>query len=185
MTGKQEYWCYLQSQQSQTWGFKFTSLTPQPKALSCCSVAQSCPTLWLHGLQHARFLCPSPFSGVCSNSCPLSWWCHPTISPSVIPFSSCKGPNVCNFPHRPSNATFLYSQSFLKGFAKAKSRNGSSLIWKLGFLTTLIGSPNSLTSEGRWKPHPHLVIPSVSYPELMRNAILDSQDSMIEKEFTL
>ena len=41
-----------------------------------------------HGLQHARLLCPlSP--GVCSNPCPLSWWCHPTISSSVIPFSSC------------------------------------------------------------------------------------------------
>ena len=33
--------------------------------------------------------CPSPFPGACSNSCPLSWWCHPTISSSVIPFSSC------------------------------------------------------------------------------------------------
>ena len=168
-------------------GLKFTSLTPQPKALCCCcSVAQSCPTLWLHGLQHARFLYPSLFSGVCSDSCPLSWCYHPTISSSVIPFSSCKGPNVCNFSHRPCNATFLYSQSLLKGFAKAKSRSGSSLTRKLGFLTTLKGSPNSLTSEGRWKPHPHIVIHScVSYPELMRNAILDSQDSMIEKEFTL
>ena len=41
-----------------------------------------------HGLQHARLPCPSPTPGACSNSCPLSWWCHPTISPSVIPFSS-------------------------------------------------------------------------------------------------
>ena len=38
-----------------------------------------------HGLQHARLPCPSPSPGVCSNSCPLSWWCHPTISSSVIP----------------------------------------------------------------------------------------------------
>ena len=52
------------------------------------SVAQSCPTLWLHGLQHARLPCPSPTPGAYSNSCPLSWWCHPTISSSVIPFSS-------------------------------------------------------------------------------------------------
>ena len=36
-------------------------------------------TLWLHGLQHARFPCPSPPPGVYSNSCPLSLWCHPTI----------------------------------------------------------------------------------------------------------
>ena len=42
-----------------------------------------------HGLQHARLPCPSLSPGVCSNSCPLSWWCHPTISSSVIPFSSC------------------------------------------------------------------------------------------------
>ena len=42
-----------------------------------------------HGLQHARLPCPSPTPGVYSNSCPLSWWCHPTVSSSVIPFSSC------------------------------------------------------------------------------------------------
>ena len=46
-------------------------------------------SLWPHGLQHARPPCPSPTPGVYSNSCPLSWWCHPTISPSVVPFSSC------------------------------------------------------------------------------------------------
>ena len=42
-----------------------------------------------HGLQHARPPCPSPTPGACSNSCPLSQWYHPTISSSVIPFSSC------------------------------------------------------------------------------------------------
>ena len=42
-----------------------------------------------HGLQHARLPCPSPTPGACSNSCPLSRWCHPTISSSVVPFSSC------------------------------------------------------------------------------------------------
>ena len=42
-----------------------------------------------HGLQHARPHCPSPTPGACSDSCPLSWWCHLTISSSVIPFSSC------------------------------------------------------------------------------------------------
>ena len=52
------------------------------------SVTQSCPTLWPHGLQHARPPCLSPTAGVCSNSCPLSRWCHPTISSSVVPFSS-------------------------------------------------------------------------------------------------
>ena len=56
---------------------------------SFSSVAQSCPTLWPHESQHARPPCPSPTPGVYSNSCPLSWWCHPAISSSLIPFSSC------------------------------------------------------------------------------------------------
>ena len=46
-------------------------------------------SLWPHGLQHTRLPCPSPNPGVCSNSCPLSQWCHPTILSSVVPFSSC------------------------------------------------------------------------------------------------
>ena len=45
-------------------------------------------SLWLHRLQHARSPSPSPTRGVYSNSCPLSQWCHPTISSAVIPFSS-------------------------------------------------------------------------------------------------
>ena len=46
-------------------------------------------SLWPHGLQHARPPCPSPTPRVYPNSCPLSWWCHPTTSSSVVPFSSC------------------------------------------------------------------------------------------------
>ena len=45
-------------------------------------------SLWPHGLQHSRLPSPSPTSGAYSNSCPSSRWCHPTISSSVIPFSS-------------------------------------------------------------------------------------------------
>ena len=52
-----------------------------------CSVASS--SLQLHGLQHIRLPCPSPSPRVCSNSCPVSWWCHPIISSSVTLFSSC------------------------------------------------------------------------------------------------
>ena len=52
------------------------------------SVTQSCPTLWPHGLQQTRLPCPSPTPRVYSNSCPVSQWCHPAISSSVIPFSS-------------------------------------------------------------------------------------------------
>ena len=53
---------------------------------SCLAVSDS---LRPHGLQHARFPCSSPSPGACSNSCPLHWWCHPTLSSSVVPFSSC------------------------------------------------------------------------------------------------
>ena len=45
-------------------------------------------SLWPHGLHHARLPCPSPTPGAYWNSCPLSWWCQPTISSSIIPFSS-------------------------------------------------------------------------------------------------
>ena len=59
-------------------------------SIRCCSVARSCLTLcWPPGLQHARLPFPSPPPGACSNSCPSSGWCHPTMSSSVIPFSSC------------------------------------------------------------------------------------------------
>ena len=61
-------------------------ILPQPQF---SSVVQSCLTLWPHWLQHARPPCPSPTPGVYSNSYPLSRWCHPTISSSVLPFSSC------------------------------------------------------------------------------------------------
>ena len=65
-------------------------------------------SLWLHGLQHARPPCPSPTPGVYSNSCPLSQWCHPTISSSVIPFSS----HLQSFP---ASGSFQMSQLFTSG----------------------------------------------------------------------
>ena len=61
-----------------------------------------------HGLQHARLLCPSPTPGVYSNSCPLSRWCHPTISSFVIPFSFC----LQSFP---APRSFPISQFFIAG----------------------------------------------------------------------
>ena len=65
-------------------------------------------SLWPHGQQYTRLLCPSPTPKSCSNSCPLSWWCHPTISSSVIPFSSC-------FQSFPASGSFLMSQFFTLG----------------------------------------------------------------------
>ena len=57
-----------------------------PSVQFSCSVVSD--SLQAHGLQHARFPCPSPTLWACSNSCPLSRWCHPTVSSSVVPFSS-------------------------------------------------------------------------------------------------
>ena len=66
------------------------SLTHQPSVLGrllLFSRSVVSDSLRPHGLQHARLPCPSPSPRACSSSCPLSQWCHPTISSSVIPFS--------------------------------------------------------------------------------------------------
>ena len=70
-----------------------------------CSVVSN--SLWPHGLQHARLPCPSPTPGAYSNSCPSQWY-HPTISSSVVPFSSC----LQSFP---ASGSFQMSQFFTSG----------------------------------------------------------------------
>ena len=65
-------------------------------------------SLWPNGLQHARLPCPSPTPGAFSNSCPSSWWCHTTISSSVLPFSFC----LQSFPE---SGSFQMSQFFSSG----------------------------------------------------------------------
>ena len=65
-------------------------------------------SLWPHGLKHARLPCPSPTPRACSNSCPLSQWCHPTISSSVGPFSS-------SLQYFPASGSFQMSQLFESG----------------------------------------------------------------------
>ena len=84
-------------------GFSATSTT---LLLLSCSVVSD--PMWSHGLQHARPPCPSPSPGVCSNSCPLSRWCHPAISSSVVSFSSC----LQSFP---ASWSFPVSQLFASG----------------------------------------------------------------------
>ena len=77
----------------------------------CFSSVQSLSHVRLfvtHGLQHTRLPCLSPTPRACSNWCPSSWWCHPTISPSVVPFSSC----LQSFP---ASGSFLMSQFFTSG----------------------------------------------------------------------
>ena len=65
-------------------------------------------SLWPHGLQYATLPCPSPTPGAYSNSCPSPWWCHPTISSSAVPFSSC----LQSFP---ASGSFPMSQFFVSG----------------------------------------------------------------------
>ena len=77
--------------------------------VSCCSsVAQSCPTLRPREQQHTRPPCSSPTPRLHPNPCPLSQWCHPTISSSVVPFSSCPQ----SFPE---SWSFQISQPFSSG----------------------------------------------------------------------
>ena len=73
--------------------------------ISCSILSDS---LQHHEPQHARPPCPSPTPRVYSNSCPLSWWCHPTIPSSVIPFFSCPQ----SFP---ASGSFQMSQLFTSG----------------------------------------------------------------------
>ena len=87
----------------------FTKLMVIIISWCCCSVAQFCLTFCdPHGLQHARLPCLSPSPGLCSDSCPSSRWCHPTISPSVVPFSSW----LQSFP---ASGSFPMSQLFPTG----------------------------------------------------------------------
>ena len=88
----------------------FSAWTLQMSSLRSIQFSRSVTSnsLWPHGLQHARPPCPSPTPGACSNSCPSSQWCHPTISSSVVPFSSC----LQSFP---ASGSFPMSQLFASG----------------------------------------------------------------------
>ena len=75
------------------------------QSFSCSVISNS---VWIHGLQHPRLPYPSPCPRVCSDSCPLSKWCHPTISSSIVPFLSC----LQSFP---ASGSFPLSQLFASG----------------------------------------------------------------------
>ena len=76
---------------------------------------------WSHGLQHTRLPCPSPTPGDCSNTCPSSQWCHPIISSSVIPFSSC----LQSFP---ASESFPMSQFFASGDQRIGASASASVL---------------------------------------------------------
>ena len=109
-----------------------------------CSVMSD--SLGPHGLQQARLPCPSPTPRACSNSCPLSRWCHPTISSSVIPFSSC----LQSFP---ASGSFPRSQFFTSGGQSIRVSASASVLQKNiqdWFPLGLTGL-NSLHFKGLWR----------------------------------
>ena len=93
--------------------------------LSSCSVQFSCSvvsdSLGPHEPQHARPPCPSPTPGVQPNPCPLCWWCHPTISSSVVPFSSCPQ----SFP---ASGSFQMSQLSASGGQSIRVSGSTSVL---------------------------------------------------------
>ena len=78
-------------------------------------------SLRTHGLQHARLPCPSPTPIAYSNSCPLSWWCHPTVLSSVVPFSSC-------LQYFRATGSFPMSQFFTSGGQSTRVSASASVL---------------------------------------------------------
>ena len=99
-------------------------------------------SLRFHEPQHARPPCPSPTPGVHPNSCASSWWCHPTISSSVVPFSSC-------LQSLPASKSFPVSQLFTSGGQSIGVSASTSVLpmntqdWSLGWTSWI-----SLQSKG-------------------------------------
>ena len=123
-----------------------------------------------HESQHARPPCPSPTPGVCPNSCPLSQWCHPTISSSVVPFSSClltfpasgsfpmsqlfaSGSNISPSNEHPGLISFrmdwldlLAVQGTLKSLLQQNSSK-ASILWRSAFFTVQLSHPYMTTGK--------------------------------------
>ena len=92
-----------------------------PLTLQFSSVAQLCLTLRPHELQHARPPCLSPTPGVYSSPSPSNWWCHPTVSSSVILFSSCP-------QSLPASGSFPVSQRFAWGGQSTRVSASASVL---------------------------------------------------------
>ena len=105
MTQKAGTWSKVQSKICLS---PYGALALQPICSVQFSPSVMSDSLQPHGLWPARLPCPSPTPGACSNYCPLTWWCHPTISSSVVPFSSC-------LQFFPALGPFPMSQLFTSG----------------------------------------------------------------------
>ena len=111
------------------------------KLLFSCSVMSY--SLQLHGLQHARLLCPSSSPRVCSNSCPLSRWFHPTILSSVVRFSFC-------FQSFPASGSFLKNQLFTSGGQSIGVSASSSVLPRNIQYCLPLGLTDWISLESKW-----------------------------------
>ena len=124
-------------------------------------------SLWPHGPQHTRLPCSSPTPRACSNSCPLSQWCHPTISSSVVPFSSC----LQSFP---ASGSFAMSPFFTSGgqsigvSASASVFPGNIQDWFPLGLTGLI-SLQSFATPWSWQINSHIFSSSLEGTKVRKN----------------
>ena len=118
--------------------------------ISACSVRSShsvmLDSLRPHGLQYTRLPCPSATLGAYSNSCPLSRWCHPTISSSVIPFSS-------GFQSFPASGSFPMSELFAWG-GQNIGVSASASVLPMNIQDWLVGSPCSSRDSQESSPAP-------------------------------
>ena len=107
-------------------------------------------SLQAHGLQHPRLPCPSPSPRACSNSCPLSRWCYPTISPSVVPFFSCSQ----SFPE---SGSFPMSQLFVSGDQSIED-SVSALVLPMNIQDWFpLGLTSLISRRRQWHPTPVLL----------------------------
>ena len=110
-------------------------------------------SFWPHGLQHARPPCPSPTPRIYSNSCPLRWWCHPTISASVIPFSS----HLRSIQHQGLSKWVSSSHQVAKVLEFQLQCQSFQWIFRTDFLQDgLVGSPCSPRDSQESSPIPQL-----------------------------
>ena len=99
--------------------------------------------LQFRGLQHTRLPCPSPTPRAYSDSCPSSWWCHPTISSSVVPFSS----HLQSFP---ASGSFPMSQFFISG-GQSFGVSASALVLSMNIQDWfLLGLTGWISLQSKW-----------------------------------
>ena len=134
---------------------------------SCYATTDS---LWLHKLQQNRLPCPLPSPRVCSNSCPLSWWCHPTISSSIAPFSSCpqtspasrsfsmswllpSGAKVLELQHQHQPFQWIFRVDFQQDWLRLSPYCWRTLKSLLLHHSSKLCAPTLTYTHGYWKNH--------------------------------